>query len=92
MLLDLLDSLPWNCQGHVVGFVGFASLELAGASCWIRWIRLLELSLESLELSDRIGIPVHSIEPTTVYLIKFALLLDVIFAFFDRSGEFFPRR
>ena len=47
----------WNCQGHVVGFVGFASLELAGASCWIRWIRSLELSLGSLELSDRIGIP-----------------------------------
>ena len=56
-LLDSLDSLPWNCQGHVVGFVGFASLELAGASCWIRWIRSLELSLGSLELSDRIGIP-----------------------------------
>ena len=49
----------WNCQGHVVGFVGFASLELAGASCWIRWIRSLELSLGSLKLSDRIGIPVH---------------------------------
>ena len=59
-LLDSLDSLPWNCQGHVVGFVGFASLELAGASCWIRWIRSLELSLGSLELSDRIGIPVRS--------------------------------
>ena len=40
-LLDSLDSLPSNCQVHVVGFVGFASLELSGACCWIRWIRFL---------------------------------------------------